>query len=97
VEPIYWIDKDLWKPKLLGILTNVEYIPMITQTDIDNWFSYHSPQGDQPERYIRIREAARHLAEVILENSKPSADQTAAIRKVREAVMTANAGIACEQ
>jgi len=35
------------------------------------------------------------LALVILEHTPPSADQSAAIRKVREAVMTANASIAC--
>jgi len=69
---------------------------MISQDDLNNWFTYHSPKGDQPERYVKIREAAKHLAEVILENTPNSADQTTAIRKVREAVMTANQSIACE-
>jgi hypothetical protein len=64
--------------------------------DIENIFSYHAPKGDQPQRYEAIRAAAKVLAQTIVDNCPPSADQTAAIRKVREAVMTANAGIALD-
>ena len=60
-----------------------------------NWFSYHKPEGDQSKRYEELRAAAAGFAKVIMDNTPPSADQTAAIRKVREAVMTANAAIAC--
>ncbi len=68
----------------------------ITESDIDNWFSYHPPKDDaQVAQYQTIREAGRTFASVLVENTPPSADQTAAIRKVREAVMTANAAIAC--
>ena len=70
---------------------------MITDTDLLNWFTYHSPTGNQPIQYAKIREAGYNLANVILNETPPSADQTAAIRKVREAVMTANAAIACEE
>lgn len=63
--------------------------------DIENLFSYHPPQGDQAERYEALREQGRQLAEKILELTPASADQSAAIRKVREAIMTANAAIAC--
>lgn len=63
--------------------------------DLDNLFSYHAPKGDQADRYQRIREAGKALAATITECCPPSADTTAAIRKVREAVMTANAAIAC--
>jgi hypothetical protein len=70
---------------------------MITVQDIDRWFEYHSPKDDQPERYIKIRGAARELATVILENTPAGPDQSTAIRKVREAVMTANASIACDE
>jgi hypothetical protein len=68
---------------------------MITNTDLDSWFTYHSPTGTQNDRYIKIRNKAHELAEVILDNTPSSADQTAAIRKLRECVMTANAAIAC--
>ena len=63
--------------------------------DIENWFSYHSPKGDQPERYEKIRAAAKALAYEIKACTPTSPDQTAALRKLREAVMTANASIAC--
>lgn len=68
---------------------------MITQSDLDNWFTYHSPKPEQLPKYQAIRDAARTLAGIIVDNTPASADQTAAIRKIREAVMTANASIAC--
>ena len=61
---------------------------------LTNMFIYHPPKGDQALRYEAIRAAALHLAEVINENTPECADQTAAIRKVSEASMTANAAIA---
>jgi hypothetical protein len=68
---------------------------MVTPQDLQNWFTYHAPKGDQAERYVIIREAALNLAEIILQNTPAGPDQTTAIRKVREAVMTANQSIAC--
>lgn len=67
------------------------------EDQIDSWFTYHPPQGDQPERYEKIRAAAKAFARVLEANTKPCADQTAAYRKLRECVMTANASIALEQ
>lgn len=67
----------------------------ITQKDLNNWFTYHPPLGTDIPKFTRIREEAKAFAEVILENTPPCADQSAAIRKIREAVMTANAAIAC--
>lgn len=61
---------------------------------IENIFTYHKPEGDDPERYQAIRDAAKQLALVIAKNTPKCADQSAAIRLVREAVMTANASIA---
>ena len=69
----------------------------IEASDLDNWFSYHKPLGDQPERYAKIRDAARAFAEVIVRNTPSCADQTAAIRKLRETVMAANLSIACNE
>ncbi len=68
---------------------------MITDEQLDNWFTYHAPTPEQPAQYLAIREAGKVLATVIRDNTPASADQTAAIRKVREAIMTANQGIAC--
>lgn len=62
---------------------------------IDNWFTYHKPEPTDLVKYEALRAAAKVFAETIVSLTPPSADQTAAIRKVREAVMTANAAIAC--
>lgn len=62
--------------------------------DIENIFSYHAPTDDQPAKYEAIRNAAKSLAHLIVANVPAGADQAAAIRKLRESVMTANAGIA---
>jgi hypothetical protein len=68
----------------------------ITDQDLDHWFSYHPPRDGQRERYESIRAQAKMFARVVLEMTGPGADQTAALRKIREAVMTANAAIALE-
>lgn len=60
-------------------------------------FSYHPPRSDQLPRYTELRSAALSFARVILRCSPPCADRTTALRKVREAVMTANAAIAIEE
>lgn len=67
----------------------------VTNKELDNLFSYHPPKGSQVERYNDIREAGRLFAQVILDSTPPGADQSAAVMKIREAVMTANAAIAC--
>ena len=69
---------------------------MIGLEDIDNWFEYHAPKPHQIGQYAAIRDAGKEFAKTIHRLTPPSADQTAAIRKVREAVMTANAAIACD-
>ena len=63
---------------------------------VDEQFTYHAPNQDQAKRYDTLRSAARELAYVILATTPPCADQSAALRKLREAVMTANAAIALE-
>lgn len=70
-------------------------MPYIKQTDLDNWFQYHAPQGDQQQRYEALRAKAKELAELMVACCPDCPDTTTAVRKVREAVMTANAAIAC--
>lgn len=60
---------------------------------LDNQFTYHAPTFDQSERLQAIRVKARELAQLIYECTPLCADQTAAVRKLRECVMTANAAI----
>lgn len=67
------------------------------QDELDNIFSYHRPFGDQPARYEAIRAKGRELAQLILEKTPRSPDQSAALRKVREAIFTANAAIAINE
>jgi hypothetical protein len=61
---------------------------------IEDLFTYHAPEGHQAQQYEAIRNGAKAFAYIALENSPTSADQTAAIRKLRECVMTLNAAIA---
>ena len=62
--------------------------------DINHVFKYHAPTADQLPRYEAIREAAKEFARVVEANTIPCADQSAALRHIRDAVMTANASIA---
>lgn len=57
-------------------------------------FMHHPPEGDQALFYAAIRNAAENFARVIETYAPASADRSAAIRKVREAMFTANAAIA---
>jgi hypothetical protein len=69
----------------------------MTENQLLDIFSYHRVRGDQGLRYADIREAALNFARVIIRSTPQSGDQDAAIRKVREAAMTANAAIALEK
>ena len=68
---------------------------MISKYEIENWFTYHNDPNKVP-KYKAIREAAKYLAQVIVDNAPECADMTAAIRKLRESAMMANAAIACD-
>ena len=62
--------------------------------DLDHIFTYHPPSNDQVYTYNKLRTAAKEFAKVLIECTPPSADQSDAIRKLRECVFTANASIA---
>ncbi len=67
---------------------------MITQSELDVKFKYHSPKDDQPARYEAIRAKAKELATLIVETSPASREQSLAITNLEQAIMWANAGIA---
>lgn len=69
----------------------------ITKEKLDDIFTYHAPHGDQQARYVQIRSVAKTLADTILSNVQGSAERTLALRKLQEAVMWANAGIAINE
>ena len=68
----------------------------LTTAEVERLFTYQPPSGNQPDRYKAINEKAKDLVLAIVENCPPSDDTEAAVRKVREARMTANAAIALE-
>jgi hypothetical protein len=70
---------------------------VISQQDIEEYFTYHAPKPDQIERYAKIREAAKEFATVLVAMTAPSADQTHTIRLLRQVVMSANQTIALEE
>lgn len=70
-------------------------MPPITDEQLTNWFEYHAPTEKQIGDYFDLRRSGHALAMAIRNRCPPCVDTTAAIRKVREAVMTANAAIAC--
>lgn len=65
-----------------------------TPEQLRDIFSYHPPDARQVLDYEELRSAAFTLATVIVELTPVCPDQTTAIRKLRECVMTANAAIA---
>jgi hypothetical protein len=69
----------------------------LTPEQIHHLLTYLPPTQDQIPRYQQLREAGEKFARAILHLCPPGPDQYDAIRKVREAVMTANAGIACHR
>lgn len=62
---------------------------------IQHWFTYHKPTEEDIPKYEAIRQWGLSFAQIIDQKCPNGPDKSAAIRKVREAVMTANAAIAC--
>jgi hypothetical protein len=62
--------------------------------DLSEIFTYHAPDEEQTQAYKIIRGRAYDLASVIMLRCPLCADRTAALRLLRECVMTANAAIA---
>jgi hypothetical protein len=69
---------------------------MFPPLDLDHLFKYHTPRPDQLPRYEEIRRFGKAFAKIVVESCPPGPDTTTAVRKIREAVMTANAAIALE-
>lgn len=61
---------------------------------IEQSFTYHSPKGNQPERYESMRSLAKSLAFHIATCCPASRERSLALTKLEEAVMWANASIA---
>ena len=66
---------------------------MSKKDQIENAFTYQPPKGDQPERYIKIRDAAKNFAFLIDECVPDSREKSVAMTNLEQVVMWANAGI----
>jgi hypothetical protein len=67
------------------------------QSVLNSIFSYHAPARTQPERYKAIREIGKQFASILSDFCPTSREKDIAIEKIREAVMWANASIACNE
>ena len=65
--------------------------------EIETRFTYHRPTAGQASRYLAIREIAKDLAGTIDANCPASREKSLAMTKLQEAVMWANASIACNE
>jgi hypothetical protein len=63
---------------------------------LQHLFNHHPPSPQAISDMFAIRDAGKTLVRVILDRCPRSADRSAAIRHVREAIMTANASIVFE-
>jgi len=61
--------------------------------DIDNLFTYHNPSDLDPNRFTLIREAAKSLGKIIIENGGKESDIEKSLNKLRESVFYAIASI----
>lgn len=64
---------------------------------IENLFKPRLLDNEQTARAFWVREAALAFAQVVIRNVPDCADRSAAIRKIREAVFTANSAISMEE
>jgi hypothetical protein len=68
-----------------------------TENELANWFTHHPPTSEQLKQYREVRNGGAVLANIFNAYVPAGADKTAAMRKIRESVMTANAAIACHK
>lgn len=88
-----WVEAEIQEDGTYKILDEGQ-MPIGREYDLDHIFMHHPMDIHMAEEYQNIRDGARQLAKVILLNTPDCADRSVAIRKIREAVMTANAAIA---
>lgn len=63
---------------------------------IEQATQYHEASEAQRRAYQEINKATAQFMEIVFQYCPESADRTDALRKIREARMTANASIACD-
>lgn len=63
----------------------------------ERWFIYNVPKGNQSARYERVRSMGKQYAELIELFCPESPERDLAITNLRQAIMWANAAIACNE
>lgn len=66
----------------------------IAAEELARRFTYHAPRGDQPERYEKLRQSTKALAERFVASCPASRELDLAIEHLETAVFWANAAIA---
>lgn len=69
----------------------------MTKEQVENIFTYHSPKGNQPERYEVIRGKAKEFAMLLIESCPESRERAVALTNLQQAIMWANASIAINE
>lgn len=67
---------------------------LIAAEELARRFTYHAPKGDQPERYEKLRQSTKALAERFVASCPDSRELELAIEYLETAVFWANAAIA---
>jgi len=68
-------------------------INKVTLLNVDNWMNYHAPNDFQQVSLQNLRKSAKQFARDILINCPDCADTSAALRLLKQALMTANQSI----
>lgn len=64
---------------------------------LENSYTYHAPKGNQPERYVEIRDAAKEFALKICECAPNSRERSIALTDLEKVVTMVNKAIACNE
>jgi hypothetical protein len=76
-----------------GETVEVEHDPPAAHALHDIFVSYHAPDADQIEAITAVRKSVEEIIATLLTHVPDCADRTAAVRKVREAMMAAKVAI----
>lgn len=68
-----------------------------TRKQLENSYTYHPPKGDQPDRYVLLRDKGKELAIAICQCAPVSRERSIALTDLEKVVAMANKAIACNE
>ena len=80
----------------MPLYTHATEVSEEVDRDIEDSFNSHTWDGVKADRAAKVRRALVDAVKVIIANVPPSADRSAALRKIREAKMDATSAISCD-